>query len=78
MASKNRIEMLRTVQGMRPVDIASKLGVGERTAVRWERGDVQIPDERKLALARLFGVTVAFMMGWPEQPENDDGEQRAA
>lgn len=67
--------MLREMAGLRPVDIASKLGVTERTAYRWERGEVQIPDERKLQLADLFAVSVPFLMGWPN---GQDDSERAA
>lgn len=74
---RNRITLLRNTQGLKPVDIASRLGVTERTAWRWERGEVQIPDDKKLALAELFGVTVGFLMGWPED-NGDDGERAAA
>lgn len=56
--------------GYRPVDLASKMGVTERTAYRWERGEVQIPDEKKLDLARFFKVTVPFLMGWPDESED--------
>jgi len=75
--AKNRIEMLRQAAGMKPVDIASRLGVTERTAYRWERGEVQIPDAQKLALAELFEVTVSFLMGWPDEP-NGNGQRVAA
>lgn len=73
---RNRITLLRNTQGLKPVDVASKLGVTERTAWRWERGEVQIPDDKKLALASLFGVTVGFLMGWPE--ENGNGDEGVA
>lgn len=69
--------MLRTMAGLKPADIADAIGVTERTAYRWEAGEVQIPDERKLALAALFKVSVEFLMGWPEVP-NGNGETVAA
>jgi transcriptional regulator with XRE-family HTH domain len=71
----NRIAFLREIQGLKPVDIASLMGVGEQTAVRWERGDVQIPDQRKLQLAALFDVSVSFLMGWPETSKNGEAKE---
>lgn len=63
---KNRIEMLRNQAELKRVDIASRLGVVEMTVMRWERGDTQIPDQQKLALAQMFNVSVPFLMNWPE------------
>ena len=71
---KNRIAMLRQIAGLRPADIASRLGVTETTARRWESGKGEIPDGRKLALAELFEVSVPFLMGWPDVP-NGNGDK---
>lgn len=71
--SENRIGHLRETANLRPADIASRLGVTETTARRWEAGKVQIPDEKKLALAELFEVSVPFLMGWPEPEHNGNG-----
>lgn len=70
---KNRIEMLRNMAKLKPVDVASAMGVGERTVVRWERGLNQIPDEQKLALAEYFEVSVSFLMGWDSREGNGNG-----
>jgi transcriptional regulator with XRE-family HTH domain len=74
----NRIAFLREIQGLKPVDIASRIGVSENTALRWERGVVQIPDERKLQLAALFDVSVGFLMGWPETNDKNGERQEIA
>jgi DNA-binding transcriptional regulator YiaG len=68
----NRITALRAAAGLKPVDVASRMGVGERTVVRWERGEGQIPDEQKLRLAELLDVSVSFMMGWPDRQNEPD------
>lgn len=62
----NRISMLSHMAGLSRQDLAERYDVHERTVERWERGTVQIPDERKLELAELFDVSPAFLMGWPE------------
>lgn len=72
----NRIATLRRAAGMLQVDIASRLRVSERTVDRWERGQVQIPDRQKLALAEVFGVGVSFLMGW-DDGANGTSEQAA-
>lgn len=76
--TSNRIALLRNTQGLKHVDVASRIGVTERTVWRWEKGEVQIPDDRKLELAALFGVTVGFLMGWPEGNGNGDNGERTA
>ncbi len=70
---ENRIQMLRTMAKLKPVDIASALGVGENTARRWEKGSVQIPDVQKLALAEFFEVSVSFLMNWDAREPNGNG-----
>lgn len=41
-----------------------RLDVAESTIERWETSKVAIPDERKLALAEILGVTPSELMGW--------------
>lgn len=78
MASGNRIEALRNASGLSRAGVADRLGVTERTVYRWEKGEVQIPDEQKLALADLFGgVSVVYMMGWRDGNGNGNGERQA-
>jgi transcriptional regulator with XRE-family HTH domain len=75
--ANNRIGLLRRIAKLKPADIAREADVTERTAYRWEAGEVQIPDEKKLLLAELFECSVAFLMGWPDAEsngENGNGE----
>lgn len=78
MESTNRLTMLRTMAKLKPVDVASAMGVGERTVVRWERGVTTIPDEQKLALARFFEVSVTFLMAWDAHEGNGNKVQQTA
>jgi len=74
MATRNRIESLRNASQISRPGLADRLGVSERTIYRYEQGQVQIPDEQKLELARIFGgVSVAYMMGWEEDLPNGNG-----
>lgn len=76
MTPGNRIEALRNASGLSRAGVADRLAVTERTVYRWERGETSIPDDKKLALAQLFGgVSVIHMMGWEE---NGDGERAVA
>ncbi len=79
MPLPNRIAALRTSADLARVDVASKMRVSERTVYRWEAGEVAIPDQKKLDLADLFGVSVLWLMGWEGQTnDGDDGERKAA
>jgi transcriptional regulator with XRE-family HTH domain len=75
----NRLARLREIQGLSRTDIASRLGVkSERTVYRWERGETPIPDDHKLALADLFGVSVTWLMGWDNHDNGNGHQERAA
>lgn len=62
----NRLRELREGRDLKPYDLAAKLRVDPSTIYRWER-DGGIPDPLKLELAEFFGVTGAYLMGWPER-----------
>lgn len=70
----NRIALLREAANLTRESLAERLGVTERTVYRWERGEVQIPDEQKLALSTLFSVTVGFLMGWEQLGDGENGD----
>jgi DNA-binding transcriptional regulator YiaG len=76
----NRIASLRAASGLSRPDVAARLGLkSERTVYRWEIGESGVPDASKLALAELFGVSVAWVMGWEDGGDGDGGrEVRAA
>jgi transcriptional regulator with XRE-family HTH domain len=64
----NRLLELYENAAMRRSEVAALCKVGERSVYRWERGEVAIPDEHKLALAQFFGVSPEHLMGWDRQP----------
>lgn len=61
----NRLRELRLERDLKLYDIAAYLRVDTSTVSRWEKGG-SIPDDAKLRLAEFFGVTVAYLMRWPE------------
>ena len=62
----NRLRELRKEHGVKPYDLAAEFRVDQTTVYRWESGLNQVPDEVKLALARRYGVSPAYLMGWDE------------
>ena len=79
----NRIRELREARGITPERLTVLLedrGGPRRnrtTVFRWETGYVQVPDRVKLELARFFGVSIPYLMGWPEGVPEDDGQEAA-
>ncbi|HWF25205.1 MAG TPA: helix-turn-helix transcriptional regulator [Solirubrobacteraceae bacterium] len=47
-------------------DLAARLRVAVSTIHRWETGASPVPDWVKLELAEFYGVSPAYLMGWPE------------
>ena len=68
----NRLRELRQNHGLKLYDISARFRVEPSTVNRWETGRSAVPDASKLDLADLYGVTVAYLMGWPEQPCSSD------
>lgn len=64
---ENRLRELREQAELKAYDLAARFRVDPSTVVRWENGRSQVPDEVKLELAELYGVSVAYLMGWPEK-----------
>ena len=66
-----RIRRARERRGIRKTDLASALGVWERTINRWESG-TNLPDTKYLhALCDELGVSVVWLLAGKE-PNGDD------
>lgn len=67
----NRIAKLRRIQGdMSRTQLGARLGVSEYTVARWEKEKTGIPDDHKLAMAKLFKVDPSYLMGWTNRNGN--------
>lgn len=62
----NRLRELWIAGGFTRVGVAARVGVDPTTVWRWATGRSAIPDEHKVALARLFGVSVEHLMRWDD------------
>jgi transcriptional regulator with XRE-family HTH domain len=64
----NRLRELRKAQEveLELYDLSARYRVNPSTVHRWETGLSPVPDHVKLDLADFYGVTVAYLMGWPE------------
>ncbi len=67
MSDGNRLAELRRAHEVSQAALAHDLGVNTSTVWRWEHGRVAIPDAQKTELARRFGVTAGYLMGWESE-----------
>ena len=72
-----RLKQLRINTGFTQSEVAGKIGVHKTTIMRWENGGgthhIKIPVVA--ALASIFRVSPAYLMGWTDDPlANDVGK----
>jgi transcriptional regulator with XRE-family HTH domain len=68
------LKKLRLAEGLTGPQLAVAIGVDPTTLWRWESGAGQIPDKRKAELAERFGVTIAYLMGWDDNGDENGGD----
>lgn len=63
------LRKLREARGLSQADISVLLGKASRTILRWEAGeqDPNLTDLRNMA--KVFEVSVAYLVGEEEEPE---------
>lgn len=74
MTISNKIKRLRKEAKISQVDLAEKLGTTKQTIYKYENGLItNIPSDKIEIMARLFGTTPAYLMGWDETTANQEG-----
>ena len=75
----NRIKHLRTIAGIKQIDLASRLNVRQGTISNWESGKTEPDIESLQRLADIFGTTVDYVLGGgttsDHKPLTSDEEQ---
>lgn len=70
-----RIRMLREEKHMTLEEVAKQIGVSRATVYKYETGAIEnIPNEKVEAMAKLFGVSEAFLKGWSDQRKANPAE----
>ena len=70
MKLHERIKKCRLDNGMTLLEVANALGVREATAQRYESGEIKnLKHETVLEMARIFGCSPAYLMGWEDDAE---------
>ena len=59
----NRIKDLREDRDLRQIDVASAVGIDQRSLSNYETGKTNPDSETVIRLARFFGVTCDYLLG---------------
>jgi len=77
MSLAERLKALRKEHRMTLEDVSAKVGVGRATIFKYENGRItNIPSDKIAAMARLFNVSPAYLMGWTDDKTDSVGAQR--
>ena len=75
MTIGGRIKIRRNELKWSQRDLSEKMGYSHHSTItRIEAGKVDVPQSRIIQFAEVLGVTVAYLMGWEEQIENNPEE----
>ena len=65
----NRLKKLRQEKKLSQKELADYLGINEKTISRWENGESTIKSDKAQALAKHFGVSVGYLLGYSDTSE---------
>ena len=75
MTFGERLKQLRIENKLSQEDVAKQVGLTRPTIHRYEHGIItNVPPENVQKLARFFGVSKPYMMGWSEDPSSNSEE----
>lgn len=66
MKYTNNLKDLRKKAGYTQEELAKKIGISKRTLAYWEKGENSIKADKAEKLAKLFGVSVAYLLGYTD------------
>lgn len=64
----DRLKALRIRDGLTQAELAVKIGASEKQANRWEKQNVEPTGHHLLQLAKLFNVTIEYLLGVSDDP----------
>lgn len=71
MSIGQRISQKRKEQGLSQEALGEALGVSRQSVYKWESGSTLPEIDKLIALSRLFGVTIGWLLGVEESREGD-------
>lgn len=63
MQKLQRLQDCREDKDMKQIEIAKLLGTTQKQYSRWETGEYQIPLEKLIYLARIYNVSLDYLVG---------------
>ena len=70
IAFPERLRGLRRSRNIMAKTVADKLGISYRNYQRYERGEMDTPSSKLIALADYFGVSTDYLLGRVETPDS--------
>lgn len=64
-----RLRGLRTDRNIMAKTVADTLGISYRNYQRYERGEMDTPSSKLLALADFFNVSIDYLVGRTDNPQ---------
>ena len=71
----NNLKELRKKAGYTQDELAKEIGISKRTLAYWEKGENNIKPEKAEELAKLFNVSVAYLLGYTDNKKVYDDEK---
>ena len=65
----NRLKELRKEKKLTQKELAKKTDIPYRTLKRWENGETDIKSDKANELAKLFNVSVTYLLGYSDKEE---------
>ena len=65
----NRLKELRKEKKLTQKELAEKTDIPYRTLQRWENGETDIKSDKANELAKLFNVSVSYLLGYSDKKE---------
>ncbi len=63
----NKLKTLRKENNLTQEELAKKIGVNLRTLQKWENGESSIRTKNAEKLAKHFGVSVGYLLGYEDK-----------
>lgn len=70
-----RIRSLREDSELKQRELAEILNCSQRIYSNYERGDVDIPTEILIKLARFYGTSIDYILGETDETKRYDGKK---
>lgn len=71
MTIGERIKKLREANNMSQTELAERLNTSKQNLYKYENGVItNIPSDKIEMIARIYGVSPSYIMGWNEEPSN--------